>query len=195
MTQYNACVALGTVSETNRASFEATIAAYEALTTDQKALITDATVATNIATWKAACEALKPAEPVTTTMSFENTNEGITSSVAMKFGSSKNGKGWQTSTNYKNTTITFTTDASYNNITSLSVYVMSSGGGGVQFNLYIGSTLAGSYKTSSSGFDNTRKITYSGTGLSGQIKIEAVTGSSSRGAGIDELVFTHTPAN
>ena len=196
MTQYNACVALGgTVTETNRASFEATIAAYEALTTDQKALITDATVSTNIATWKAACEALKPAEPVTTTMSFENTNEGITSSVAMKFGSSKNGKGWQTSTNYKNTTITFTTDASYNNITSLSVYVMSSGGGGVQFNLYIGSTLAGSYKTSSSGFDNTRKITYSGTGLSGQIKIEAVTGSSSRGAGIDELVFTHTPAN
>lgn len=191
MAKYNAVLPLGSVTATNKATFEEVIATYEALTADQLALITDATVATNIATWKAACDALKPAEPVTTTMSFENDATGMTSTVAMKFVSSKWAKGWQTYSNYKNTTITFTTDASYNNITSLSVYVMSSGGGGVKFNLYIGSTLAGTYSTTSSGFNVERKITYSGTGLSGQIKIEAITNSSSRGAGIDELVFTH----
>ena len=191
MAKYNAVLPLGSVTATNKATFEEVIATYEALTADQLALITDATVATNIATWKTACDALKPAEPVTTTMSFENDATGMTSTVAMKFVSSKWGKGWQTSSNYKNTTITFTTDASYNNITSLSVYVMSSGGGGVKYNLYIGSTLAGTYSTTSSGFKDERKITYSGTGLSGQIKIEAITNSSNRGAGIDELVFTH----
>ncbi len=190
MADYNSALALGTVTVDNRDTFQAVITKYKALTTDQLALL-DASVATQISTWQTAVDALKPLEPTTTTMSFEGSAAGFTSSVAMSFISSKHGNGWATTSKYRNTTITFTSDASYNSITKLDVYVYSSGGSGVQFNLYIGSTLAGTYKTSSSGWSDSRKISYSGAGLSGQIKIEAITSSSDRGAGIDELVFTH----
>ena len=192
MTQYNACVALGTVSETNRASFEATIAAYEALTTDQKALITDATVATNIATWKAACEALKPAEPVTVSLgaadwtssgSFTNANHST--------------YGVQLTTTSNVTTsapFTFETAETYNNVTSLKIYFAAIGSSGTTFTVYVGDTQVGTAKASSTNWSSSRVINYNGAAVSGKIKVVCTRTSGSAKAAISAGTITYTPA-
>lgn len=199
MTQYNAGVALGEVNATNKPSFEAIISAYDGLTTSQKALITDGTVATTIESWRSACDALKPAEPTTTTYSFENVSTGWTAKngatdVTMTYVNndvSGCGKAWQTSSQYKSTTITFETDETFNNVTNISLYVGSSGGSGVTYNLYVGEKILGTCNASSSGFSTSRVINYSGAAVSGKIRIEAVIGGSNRGPGIDEVVIRH----
>ncbi len=190
MTKYNAVASL-TMSDANFTQFQTVIDAFDTLTASQIALL-DSGVATNVATWKANIGNFKPKEPITTTFSFENTSTGWTSNQTMKFVSGASGQGWQTSSSIKGTVI-YETDETYYSVTSVSLYVMSSGGGGVTYKLYIGdSQVATITLSSTTNFSKKTALTYNGAAVSGKIKIEAIS-TSNRGSGIDEVVIKHTP--